>query len=88
MTPTLTALETKVFDALKQNAEDESGGDFAITERVNYKALGLSATQFGALLTTLQTKSWIYVSVTYVNGSFPGERGPRGTKVTQVGFLV
>ena len=77
---TLTTLEQKVYDALKQNAQDCSGGDFACAEEVDTKALKLTKQQFGALLTTLQGKGVISVDITYVNGGF----GSKGTKVTQV----
>ncbi len=73
----MTVLEQKVFDALKQNAEDCSGGDFACAEEVDTKSLGITKQQFGALLTTLQEKRLIGVDVVYVNGD---------RKVTQVTF--
>ena len=73
----LTPLEQLVFDALKQNADDVSGGDFAMAEEVNTKNLGITRQQFGALLTTLQTKGVINVDITYVNNQ---------ERVTQVTF--
>lgn len=80
--PTLTVNESKVFEALEQNALDCSGGDFSLAEEIDVKALGFTKQQFGALLTTLAAKGSIRVSVEYING------GPRskGTKVTQVTF--
>jgi hypothetical protein len=79
-TPTLTALEQKVYEALLQNAQDCSGGDFACAEEVDTKSLRLTKQQFGALLTTLQEKRVISVDITYINGSYRS----KGTKVTQV----
>jgi hypothetical protein len=80
MTTTLTTLEQKVYDALKQNALACSGGDFACAEEVDTKALKITKQQFGALLTTLEAKRVISVDISYVNGSFRS----KGTKVTQV----
>lgn len=80
MTQTLTALESQVFAALKQNAEDVAGGDFGILGELKPTALGLSPQQFGALVTTLQTKGCVTVwGPVDING------GPRqgGTRVTQ-----
>lgn len=77
----LTQLEQKVFDALKANSEN-NGGDFACAEEVNVKQLGLTRQQFGALLTTLESKKAISVDITYVNGSYRS----KGDKVTQVTF--
>lgn len=81
MSPKMTPLESKVFEALKQSAEG-NGGDFAISEDVDYRALKLSSAQFGALLTTLAAKGLITVTVSFMNGSFRS----RGTRVTQVTF--
>jgi len=88
---TLTEMEQKVLDALTQNALDCSGGDFACAEEINTKALGLSKQQFGALLTSLETKRVISVDITYVNGGFRfnrygQHRESKGTKVTQITF--
>lgn len=82
MTPNLTPKELAVFEALKQNAEAYTGGDFACAEEVNTRALGLSKQAFGGLLTTIAAKGLISVDITYVNGGF----GSKGTKVTQVTF--
>jgi hypothetical protein len=79
----LTALEAQVLDALKQGALDCSGGSFACLEEVNVKGLGRKA--LGGVVTSLQEKGVIDVSVTKINqrmtrwGKWTG-----GTKVTQV----
>ena len=73
----MTTMEANVLEALKQNSLDCSGGDFACAEEVDVRALKMTKQQFGAILTTLQTKRLIQVDVVYVNG---------GTKVTQVTF--
>ena len=67
---TLTALELTVYDALLDNALEQAGGDFGILETVNYRKLGLSGQQFGALVTTLQQKRkvTVYGAIT-VNGN-------------------
>jgi hypothetical protein len=72
---TLTTLETTVLAALKQNAQDCSGGDFACLEEVDVE--GLTRKALGGVVTSLQNKGAIYVDVTYVNGD---------EKVTQVTF--
>lgn len=84
METTLTALEQKVYDALKQNAMDATGGDFACAEEISTKDLGISKQQFGALLTTLETKGVISVDICYINDNL--RRNSKGTKVTQVSF--
>lgn len=85
----LTTLEQVVLDALKRNADDCSGGDFAIAEEVNMRGslatrIGyrMSRQQFGALLTCLQAKGLVRVDVTYINGNYRS----KGTRVTQVSF--
>lgn len=78
---TLTPREAAVLDALRVSGAG-NGGDFAVVEDIDAAALGLSAQQFGALLTTLETKRRIDVDVVYINGSFRS----KGTKVTQVTF--
>jgi hypothetical protein len=79
----LTSKEQRVLDALVRNGRG-NGGDFACAEDIDTKALQLTKQQFGALLTTLQTKGRIDVHVVYVNGSLT--RGDKGDKVTQVTF--
>jgi hypothetical protein len=87
---TLTQFETKVLAALKQNADDCSGGDFAIME--GFKVPGLNQQQLGGVVTSLTEKKLIAVDVTYVNagwtvGSNGRPRRTRGDKVTQVTFF-
>jgi hypothetical protein len=66
--PTLTTDERRVFELMKQNAEDVAGGDFGIMDEVNYKSLKLTGQQFGALVTSLQTKGYLTVhEPVYVN---------------------
>ena len=72
----LTTLEQTVLDALKQNAEDCSGGDFAIVEELKAPK-GMTRQAMGGVITNLVTKRIIRVDVTYVNGN---------EKVTQVTF--
>jgi len=45
MNTSLTALETKVLAALQANAQDVSGGDFAIMEELNVRHLGIDRHQ-------------------------------------------
>jgi len=85
----MTQMEQQVLDALKDNALDCSGGDFACAEEVDTKALRITKQQFGAILTTLEAKRIISVDVTYINGGFTfnrygQRRQSKGTKVTQV----
>jgi len=67
----LTALEQQVLGALKQQADDCSGGDFAILGQMRpyYAAMHLTGQQFGGVLTSLQEKGVIEVhEPTEVNG--------------------
>jgi len=57
----LTTLEQKVYDAMKANAMDCSGGDFGIMEEMDYRSLGLSAQAFGGVVTALQNKNMVEV---------------------------
>lgn len=63
----LTELETKVLAILKQNADDISGGDFAIMEEVDVRSLSLNRQQLGGVVSSLDQKKVIRIDVTYVN---------------------
>ena len=64
-TVTLTPLEQQVLDALHDNAQACSGGDFACLEDVNID--GLSRQALGGVVTSLENKRVISVDITYVN---------------------
>jgi len=67
----MTALETTVLAAMVQNALDAAGGDFGFMDEIDYKALGLTAQQFGGVVTSLQTKGLVNVDQPYkVNGEY------------------
>lgn len=63
----LTELEQRVLDAL-DGAAGSNCGDFACADEVDLKALGISAKQYGGVLTSLENKKVISKGVTYVNG--------------------
>jgi len=74
----LTVLESKVLAALKQQAQDCSGGDFAIVEEVSVR--GLSRKGLGGVLGSLVAKGRIEVYPTMIVN-----RGtPDASRVTQV----
>jgi hypothetical protein len=67
---TLTPLEQKVLEALKDNAAG-NGGDFGIVEDIDTKVLGINRQQLGGILTTLQAKGVIAVHpAVKVNGEY------------------
>lgn len=71
----LTALETKVFMAMRQNSIDEAGGDFGIVETL--KVEGMNRQTLGGYITALSAKGLVYVHDAHrVNGD-------RGNIVTQ-----
>ena len=76
----LTALETSVLAALRANASDLPGGDFALLEELDAKPLGITRYALGGVVTSLENKKVISVDITYVNGD-------RRNRVTQVEFL-
>jgi hypothetical protein len=76
----LTELEVKVMEALAQEANDCSGGDFAIVENINIP--GLSRKGLGGVLGSLSAKGQIEVAATMVVNA-----GTRyASRVTQVTF--
>jgi hypothetical protein len=74
----LNAAEITVLKALIQNAEDCSGGDFAIMAEV--KVAGMTRNALGGHITTLEQKGAISVHETFVNATFRS----KGERVMQV----
>jgi hypothetical protein len=59
--PSLTELETKVYAAMKQNADDIAGGDFGMLDEMDVRSLGISRQALGGVVTSLQTKGYVNV---------------------------
>ena len=78
----LTGKEQEVLDLLTANAQDEAGGDFGLLENVRYKTLGLTGQQFGALVTSLQTKGYVSVHGPVETNGGPRRGGERWTQFT------
>lgn len=76
----LTDLERRVLRLLREQAEDCSGGDFALLEQVQVP--GLSRQALGGVLTSLSKKDLITVNEPVETNGGPREGGERWTQVT------
>ena len=69
----LNEKEKAVLNAVADNIQAATAGDFGFTDEVDYKELGLSEKQYGAYLTNLITKKMLTVDFTTTDAGTFGQ---------------